>query len=342
MMFLKCFSVVLAVLLVGCQADPGPHLEERPLVELEKNLGPITSYNPAVDILFIIDDSGSMSSYQDRLAINAGLFMDTFLDAPFVDYHIGVTSSSADFFNAGSKAPNGKLHQVQGLRFVTRETKDAQGILSDMLNLGISGSGAEKFLSIPQLTFSESALKGANKGFLRDNAHLLIFVLTDTHDQSDVTPQETFDFLAKLKKNDLSKLHFVAAGVSITKSDCDSEAGGKYPSKIYALADLFQGRGHRFNICKSNYGEDLAEVATSIVQAVSTIFLDSLPDVRTIQVKYGDQVIPNQEIGGWVYDFTINAIHLSPQIDVVGEASSLLSIQYDDIYEKPEVKVSGK
>ncbi len=337
----KVYYLLLSMLLVaGCDSDPSTFKIPFPDKEFVDKAGNVDSYNPEVDILFIIDDSGSMSSYQQRLAENADIFIERFFNARFIDYHIGVTTSTEDggIFGTGSKAPAGKLHKVDGEAFVHRETRDPELLLMGMLDVGSSGSGSEKFLSIPRLTFSELNMKTHNKNFYRENAHLVIFVLTDTYDQTNLDPETTFNFLSNLKKGDTSKLHFAGAIVTLEKKNCQSESDTNLPVKLSRFARLFQGRGHLFNICQSNYGKDLARVATSIVNAVSTVFLDNLPDVRTMSVLYGDQTIPNQEEGGWTYDYSLNAIHLSPEIDVVGAKGNNLVIRYEEIYKSPSVQ----
>ncbi len=328
------FAVLFAL---GCDSDPSAFKVPLPDKVFVDKSGKISSYNPEVDILFIIDDSGSMLSYQNRLAENADLFISQFFNARFIDFHIGVTTSTerSGPFGTGSKAPGGQLHQVAGVNYVDRNTPDAEFVLMEMLDVGTSGDGSEKFLSIPRLTFSEINMKTKNKGFYRKNAHLVIFVLTDTYDQTNLEPETTFDFLVNLKEGDKSKLHFAAAIVTIEKTNCQSESDTRLPEKLTKLSYLFQGRGHRFNICQSNYGKDLARVATSIVNAVSTVYLEDLPDVSSMSVFYGDKQIPNQEQGGWTYDYSLNAIHLSPEIDVQGANGDKLSIRYEEIYKKP-------
>jgi hypothetical protein len=298
--------------------------------------GNVSTYNPKVDILFIVDDSGSMGKFQDRLAANADLFIDQFLKARFIDYHIGVTSSTERSTFWGSKASAGKLHETLGVRYVDRETKDPEFVLKGLLDLGEGGDATERFLSIPRLALSEFNLNNHNRGFYREDAHLVIFMLTDTYDQTHLRAETTFDFLLKLKNGNRNLLHYAASIVTIEKTDCQSESDVNLPVKLTRLAELFGQRGYRFNICQSDYGKDLARVATGIVDAVSTLYLEDLPDVTTLQVLYGDKLIPNQEVGGWTYDFTLNAIHLSPEIDVVGANGDNVSVRYEPIYKEPE------
>jgi len=327
---IKSLLAFCALLILSCSVDPSTYKLPYPDKQFVDKSGTISSYNPEVDILFIIDDSGSMSSYQKLLSENADLFIKQFLNAKFIDYHIGVTVNTPWFSNDG-----GNLKRVGGYRYVDRKTQNGESILTQLMTVGTTGNGTEKFLNVPPLTFSEIKMKAANKGFYRENAHLVIFVLTDTYDQSDVEPEEAYEFILNLKKGNEQKIHYAGALVTILKFNCKGENKKKIPEKLIRMIDLFQSRGHLFNICKSNYGKDLARMAENIVDAVSTVYLDNLPDVRTMEVWYGKQRIPNQKEGGWTYDYSLNAIHLSPEINIQGEAGKKIIIRYEEIY-KPE------
>src|SRR3954470_7311470 len=53
----------------------------------------------ATDILFVIDDSGSMTEEQANLAANLGAFIDTLAASPVKnDFRIGVTNTSVEDF----------------------------------------------------------------------------------------------------------------------------------------------------------------------------------------------------------------------------------------------------
>ena len=75
----------------ACQVDPGSKKYPRP-VKVIKTIERV--YSPAIDILFIIDDSNSMEGEQQLLAGNAEKFINRFLGVKFIDYHIAVTTSS--------------------------------------------------------------------------------------------------------------------------------------------------------------------------------------------------------------------------------------------------------
>lgn len=323
---------LILTFILGCQADPSAHKLPKPSkVFVDKSVK--DTYNPAVDILFIIDDSGSMGTFQQRLARNSGLFIEKFFNAKFIDYHIGVTTSDVSGMGYGK---DGKLESFSGKKFVTRDMDDGEEVLGELFNVGVTGAAVEKFLSVPQMTFSKQYLKTHNKGFYRDDAHLVIFVITDTEDQSNVSPEEAYKFLVDLKKGDERKVHYAGAIVTIEKERCEGESDQPVPLKLRKMINSFQSRGYIFNICKSNYGEDLARVATAVVESVSTIYLDNLPDVSTLKVSYGGKPLAN-DASGWTYDFSLNAIRLSPNIDLAVGGDKKLDIKYEEVYTPEEI-----
>src|SRR5205823_11080547 len=62
----------------------------------------------STDILFVIDDSGSMSEEQANLAANLGAFIDTLAASPVQnEFRIAVTNTSVDNFTGGTAYTGG-------------------------------------------------------------------------------------------------------------------------------------------------------------------------------------------------------------------------------------------
>src|SRR4051794_20610622 len=60
----------------------------------QKLSGEVTQskFDPRVDILFIIDDSASMTKHQENLSRNINMFIDEFAQFKSIDFHIGYTT----------------------------------------------------------------------------------------------------------------------------------------------------------------------------------------------------------------------------------------------------------
>ena len=330
-MKLLILLITFTFLLLSCNqsSDPSPKgIPFEPAKKADKKLNDV-SFNPSVDILFVIDDSGSMRDFQNKLAQNAEIFIERFFQVKFIDYHIAVTTSSIN--SSGSVAQNGNLHEVDGFKWVKRDTVDGDRILADMMRVGTRGSASEKFFPPFVEALDSEMIKGANKGFYRQDAKLALFTLTDADDQSLYTSADAFDFLLKLKKGQKRQLHYIGTVIEQAKAGC-SKSGEPRPTKIKELIDLHKDRGFQFDLCESDYGSDLARVAAELVRAVSTVYLDQLPDVRTIKVTYGKHIIPNDLEKGWTYDPDTNSIFLSPNIDIREEEPQDLKVTFEAIY----------
>ncbi len=176
------------------------------------------------DILFVVDDSGSMSDNQANLAANLGAFIDTLAASPVQnEFRIGVTSTSVERYNAtatsgqaysagpaaGTPYPDGAVvaiaQNVDG-------TVTAGNLIYDPVTYPQTGGwGGNRLLdagmvSLPQ-DFKANVLVGtsgsgreqpfraarqaltdrlaeANGGFLRPGARLAVFFVTDEDDCS--------------------------------------------------------------------------------------------------------------------------------------------------------------
>ena len=321
-------------------------------------------HNPSLDILFIIDNSPSMKYYQNILKENASLFINHFFNVDFIDYHIGVTTSyiipaelsqktllkgreNEHIFDAGILNEHVNEFDHQTYSYIDRYTPNGDELLSNMMFVGSYGGRVETFLNIPERTFSREIYGSLNSGFLRSDAQLAVFIVTDTDDQSDLSPEASYKYLLSLKNGDEKKIHYALAAITHERGKClrDFINGVRqYPSKLIKMVELFNTRGYFFDLCKSDYGEDLAHLAEQLVQSVLTFELDDLPDITSIEVCYrnhtpkkehefceGGQTISN-DLNGWTYDIESNAIRFSSNIHLE-DTGGYFDIRYELVYD---------
>jgi hypothetical protein len=182
-----------------------------------------------VDILFIIDDSGSMGDDQQTLIANFGEFI-KYADVWNNDYHIGVVSTGLSYDNLIGKLNFGNPRTMP--RYIT-PGPNAKSQFADLANLGSDGdntegalANAQAALSAPLVTDTEVSCSsdldcqkdpnictgtdcpykclegtcgGWNKGFLREDAQLEIIALSDEEDQSSGDLGFYIDFFRSLK-----------------------------------------------------------------------------------------------------------------------------------------------
>jgi hypothetical protein len=212
--------LALAAAVPGCSCDSVP---DNALSSCEATA--ILPDKVSTDILFVVDDSGSMAEEQANLATNLGAFIDTLAASPIQnDFRIGVTNSSVEEFNAtatsgrsyaagpsaGVPYPAGALISIK----VDRNGNAIPGAIDydAALFASTGGFGGNRILdkASPALAADFKAnvrvglngsgkeqpfraarlalqerLADANKGFLRDGARLAVVFLTDEDDCSD-------------------------------------------------------------------------------------------------------------------------------------------------------------
>jgi hypothetical protein len=179
---------------------------------------------PKLDVLFVIDDSGSMGQEQASLAANFPVFMDALAELPtgLPDLHVGVVSSdlglsstsgagAATIAGCLGEGDEGALHagsspacaastltdnflasNVTELGRVNNFTGELSDAFSCIATLGTGGCGFEQHLRSMRRALEPNP---ANDGFLRPDAFLAVVVIADEDDCSAAT-DEVFDLEA--------------------------------------------------------------------------------------------------------------------------------------------------
>lgn len=273
----------------------------------------VETFNPAVDILFVIDNSGSMGDHQANLSKNIDSFIQVIAQNKVLDYHIGVVTSDMD-----DPRQSGRLWG-RSVRFVTPTTPNMIGVLRSNLQPGTSGSGVEALFDPIQAALTKPLVDTVNDGFYRENAHLALVFITDAEDQGALLPGDLWTFLLGLKKGDRDKLLSYAALVPVGDMKCPLDEGGNYSYKVFDFILNFAS-GKWFDLCSADYGKKLADIALDLKTKVeSTIYLKRRPIINTIEVRYGTLLVPNDPRVGWTYEIGRNALLLGPEIDYASQ-----------------------
>lgn len=261
----------------------------------------------ATDILFVVDDSGSMGSHQANLAKNIDLFLGQLQSLS--DFHIGVITTSCNGFYDPKCG-------VLNNGFVTPGTPDLVATLRNNILVGTHGSGTEMPFQAITTALSPDLQSGANAGFLRKDAQLLIVFVTDAEDQSeDSVALGLADRLLEVKgREDLLAVSgiIVPSGVN----DCDRDAG-ESPVRIEELIARFGSQAS--SLCSPTYGDDLVRMAQSVTGLSRRIPLLLEPLVETIRVFFNGIEIPTGILGeGWAYSPEVNEVVIGELVDLSG------------------------
>ncbi len=157
-----------------------------------------------VDLLFVVDNSGSMLDEQVNLVASVPGFVNQ-IQTQLADtegYHVGVITSDAYSFNelgcgiegalvtrtGGADASNAVCTPfASGLRFMT-EQDDLATKFPCAAQVGTEGDGNERPMQtmITALSDAMNAPGACNEGFLRDDALLVLVIITDEEDDHEV------------------------------------------------------------------------------------------------------------------------------------------------------------
>ena len=161
-----------------------------------------------MDIIFVVDNSPSMSLEQDNLADNFPMFaslLDTYVneDGDHIDYRVAVTTTGRDIryttevpglppLTTDEKGDDGAFRNNCNTSKRWLEPIDANmsQTLSCRAKVGDDGPSDEMPLLMPKWALSERMNDGTNTGFEREDALLAVVMLTDEDDSS--TTQNNF------------------------------------------------------------------------------------------------------------------------------------------------------
>jgi hypothetical protein len=151
-----------------------------------------------VDVLFVIDNSSGMAQAQDALVKGIGAFIGR-LELARADWRLGVISSDlgvSPFTGPGCMALGGDGAELQNLarqpgctppkaRYITRSNvKDPAAAFACIAVLGEGGCGFEQPLAATLRAIDPTQAPAVNKGFLRDEALLMVVWVSNEDDCS--------------------------------------------------------------------------------------------------------------------------------------------------------------
>lgn len=308
---------------------------------------------PKVNILFVVDNSGSMKGHQATLQRNINLFADKFFNNPRIDYKIGVVPvydrvyPRKDLLHdpvQGQRERNRKMNPlgelvplkdrngqvIDGAPYITRETQDAKNVLKNTVALGVQwGPEAEEsFSPVMKIIADEKHNQTVNAGFYDKDAYLVVIFLTDADDVTpEVTGETFYNFLVNAKGGDKNKILIAAALPSATQNSAQCAVDGNGPQ--YAFPELIRVSGAlRLDLCSNTFGAKLAEFGQKLVQRVATqvIELGFTPDITKLSITYGTQDQPESErqviprtdsgVGGYSFNPKTNRIFINPNLNI--------------------------
>jgi hypothetical protein len=232
----------------------------------------------AVDVLFAIDNTGSMEDDQPRIETSLTQFMGWLLDETPADFHVGVVTAAKP-----------TLHGEPP--FVTRDTPDVLEAFLDNADVGTHGPEPEMGLEMAYQAVTEG-----NPGFRRPLAPLVVILLSDEDDQGWQTPEELASgFAADVGAfPEEVRFHLAAGG------DC-FEGDAARTLEFASLVDATV-----FDPCVEDYSANLKFPLTEQHQG-SAFPLTYVPRIETLSVQ-----VDGAGSEAWHYDGNLNAVVFEP------------------------------
>ncbi len=250
-----------------------------------------------IDVLWVVDDSGSMAPRQENLAKNFQAFIDVFSKSA-IDYRIAITTT--DIFKVRG--------QLKGSpRILTPKTPGVIAAFARNVKVGIDGSPYEAGLQAALLAlevqreanvprevarqgcvtgckFAETCIEACHQthafDFLRTDAYLYLIFVADEEDRSseDVRYYWRSFETAKGLGNDGTVTTAAIMG-DVPSNSCGATPGTRYK----ALSDLTGGEVG--SICDTNFSVTLKKLATNAVGLKRKFALGKKPNIATIEVS---------------------------------------------------------
>lgn len=233
-----------------------------------------------IDVLFVVDNSGSMRSSQENLAKNFPKFLDRFLAKKY-DFHLAVTTTDAYQSLTHSMHQKALMRRSQsGNWLLTRETPNILQEFAQIAQPGTNGSGDERAF----LSFKVALEKEENQQFLRTDAHLAIIIVSDEDDFSHLGREhlenryddprlwsipDVVAYLSHLKRDyPHQNAAFSVHVVTITDETCLNRLKINAQKIGYRYMDLARAtNGQIVSLC-DNFGDNLQLIADKIIQRV--------------------------------------------------------------------------
>ncbi len=280
-----------------------------------------------VDVLVVVDNSGSMSAEQK----NMGARFDSFISRlNGLDWQVGITTTDVQTDNTNSEVKDGRLIKFDAFnRHVIRSTDDiaaAKASFAATVQRPVGeGSGNEQGVKATYRAIERAQLaNGTNTGFIRDGAALSVILVSDadetvngnqtagqeaTFTEQNRTenliafinaqyPHKTFKFNSIIvRDNDLACLELAGSG---------NEGYGRNYQKLTNATSGILG-----SVCETDYAGQLSIIGDNTSETVRSVTLDCNPvdsdnknGVDLIVKNAANQVLTNYTLAGRMITFS--------------------------------------
>lgn len=319
----------------GCKSDP-EYLyvsDPLPIQQTDARVYPMDLLKlDTVDVVMIIDNSGSMGTIQSNIIANASLFFKEFAKQDYLEWKLGLLSTDQfDDPYLGFETPfSSDLIKDYDPSSFDQAVRQFQGAVE---SLGTSGAIDEyTFYNIERNLNDYSGSRGRTP-FVRSTSHLFFIMVTDEPEQSQKgfgANYEAISFLNRMRgfAGSNKRVRFYGAFDHQVFTKCRGSSWRSEEWQDNPFDRLIKAsEGFAISACIDDFGSQLSRIAEDIVSLVSlpSLLLRRRPKSATIEVFYEEAVVGQSGItykeavklrsglrdegGQWFYDASTNTIN---------------------------------
>ena len=273
---------------------------------------------PKADIIWVIDESGSMDDDRAKVAMNATSFFEKAVLAG-LDFRMGVTdmnNSNGGRFSSrdGGSSTGDRWLGAAGLAMFQNGINDPSG--PD----GADGGSEHGLTNGRAAIMRHLPRDAADAARIRPDAKLVVLYVTDEHpdeiEDAGIIPDSNVvasmadkadiaafmqPYIMEFEANDA-----VAHLIGIPEATANCSSSGEVS---YGYIDLLVALGGQFgSICQADLGPTIDAILDDIVGSASPVVLEFVPISSTIAVVRDNVLVPRSRTMGWDFRASSNSI----------------------------------
>lgn len=256
------------------------------------------------DLLFVVDGSMSMSAAQDALALQIPeLVADAERNGG--DHHYAVVSTELEGKRAG--------HLLGRPVVLTSQEPMRAALLAERVRVSSDPVLAEGGLDAALRALTPPLSDLVNRGFLRDDAWLVIIFVADEDDRSSEAPELYGYELARLKEGTRNPELVLGAITGPSPSGCAGPAGTAEAGSRYLAVTVGAG-GPFAELCSGDYQPVLGVADDVSFGLIRELHLSRPAAAASLEVRVAGELVPQRDAGGlllWSYDPAAQAVRFA-------------------------------
>lgn len=268
--------------------------------EVSENFKQTASETKKLDIVWIIDNSGSMSDEQEALGDNFSAFIEDFITKD-VDFKMAITTTDTSSSSKKGQMVYGSDTKLTSAKAKANENQFMRDFKS-LVKVGTSGSGYEKGLEA-----SEGFMQKYAASWVRKDAYLAVVVLSDEEDQSSKSVKTYTDYLKSFKSEaGLVKMYsIVDVGMSNVGSNGVTTGYKRYADASNNTAGIVAD-------IRDDFYKSLDDMGESIIKLLDSFALANAPVAGSLKVYVNGVLETNYTYDSATHSIKFNDGHLPP------------------------------